>query len=81
MVEHTDDIREGNSLPGDCMSTDQFECRIKGRLPNYRGKEDPYKMYCGETVFVDYASGVIKIHHQVSLCAFDTVRSKELHEL
>ncbi len=32
-------------------------------------------------MFVDHASGVIKIHHQVSLGASDTVRSKELHEL
>ena len=38
-------------------------------------------MYCGGTVFVDHGSGVIKIHHQVSLGASDTVRSKELHEL
>ena len=38
-------------------------------------------MYSGGTVFVDHASGVIKIHHQVSLGASDNIRSKELHEL
>ena len=38
-------------------------------------------MYSGGTVFVDYASGVIKVHHQVSLSASDTVRSKEWYEL
>ena len=80
-VEHADVIKEGHLLPGDCISTDQYECRVKGRLPNTRGKEDPQKMYCGGTVFVDHASGVIKIHHQVSLGESDTVRSKELHEL
>ena len=80
-MEHTDVIKNEHLLPGDCISTDQYECRVKGRLPNSKGKEDPEKMYSGGTVFVDHASGVIKIHHQVSLGASDTVRSKELHEL
>ena len=35
-------------------------------------------MFSGGTVYVDHASGVIKIHHQVSLGASGTVRSKEL---
>ena len=38
-------------------------------------------MDCGGIVMVDHASGVIKIYHQVSLGASDTVRSKEVHEL
>ncbi len=78
-VDHADIIKENHLLPGDCVITDQYEWRVKGRLPNTRGKEDPQKMYCGGTVFVDHASGVIKIHHQVSLGA--SVRRKELHEL
>ena len=81
MVEHADVIKEGDILPGDCVSTDQFECRVKGRLPNSRGRKDPHKMYCGGTVFVDYVSGVITIYHQVSLGASDTIRSKILYEL
>jgi hypothetical protein len=80
-VEHTEVIKNEHLLHGDCISTDQYECRVKGRLPNSRGKEDPDKIYSGGTVFVDHASGVIKIHHQVSLGASDTIRSKELHEL
>ena len=63
------------------MSTDQYECRVKGRLPSTKAKEDPHRMYCGRTVFVDHASGVIQIHHQVTLRAPNTMRSKELHEL
>ena len=81
MVEHADVIKEGSLLSGDCVSTDQFERRIKVRLPNSRGKEDPHKMYCGGTVFFNHASGVIKIYHQVSLGASDTVMRKEIHEL
>ena len=80
-VEHADVIKEGHLQPGNCISTDQFKCRVKGRLLNSRSKEDPHKMYSGGTVFVDHASGVTKIHFQVSLGASDKVRSKELHEL
>ena len=38
-------------------------------------------MYSGGTAFVDHESGVIKKHHQVSLGASGTMRSKELHDL
>ena len=33
-VEHTAVIKGGDILLGDCGSTDQFECRVKDRLPN-----------------------------------------------
>ena len=80
-VEHDDLIKQNHLQPGDCVITDQYECRVKGRLPNTEGKEDPQIMCCGGTVFVEHASGVIKTNHQVSLGASDTIRSKELHEL
>ena len=62
--------------PGDTVSTDQYECRVKGRLPNTRGQEDPAKMYCGGTLFNDHASSKIDVFHQVSIGASDTLRSK-----
>ena len=31
--EHTDVIKQEDLLPGERVSMDQFECRIKGRLP------------------------------------------------
>ena len=80
-VAHCDVIKRDNLLPGDCVSTDQFECRIKGCLPSSRSKEDPQKMYCGGTVFAGHASAVIKTFNQVSLGASYTIRSKELNEL
>ena len=80
-VEHADVIKQNHLQPGDCVSTDQYECRVKGRLSNKKFKEYYQRMYCGGTVFVDHDSGVITINHQVSLGASYTVRSKELHEL
>ena len=79
--EKTDTIKADHLHPGDCVSTDQFECRVKGRLPHTRGKEDPESMYSGGTIFIDHASGYIIVHHQVSLGGSDTVRSKELYEI
>ena len=38
---HTNFIRCGYLLPGDCVRTDQFECSIKVRLSNTKGREDP----------------------------------------
>ena len=72
-------------LPGDCVSSDHFECRVKGRFPHNIDKEDPDLMYRGGILFVDHASNYISVHHQVSRGergegGADTVRSKELYE-
>ena len=37
-------------------------------------------MYCGGTIFVDHASGMINIYPQGSLGTSDTLRSKEIYE-
>ena len=78
--DHADVIKENDLFPGDAVSTDQYECRIRGRLPNTRGKEDPQKMYCGGTLFSDHASSKIDVFHQVSLGTSDTIRSKNEYE-
>ena len=77
---HHDVIKKEDLIPGERVSCDQYECRIKGRLPYTKGKEDAPKMYVGGTLFVDHATSFIKIYNQVSLGATDIVRSKELYE-
>ena len=42
-IKRSDVIRNSDLIPGDCVITDQYECRVKGRLPNTRGCEDPDK--------------------------------------
>ena len=37
-------------------------------------------MYCGGTIFVDHASGLIHVEHQVSLGTMDTLSSKHAFE-
>ena len=66
-AKHSDVIKYCDLLPGDCVSTDQFECRVKKRLPGSKIKEDLSNMYSGGTIFVDNASSTIIIYNQVSL--------------
>ena len=49
-IAHSDIIKDDDLLPGAAVSTDQYECRVKGRLPNTNGKEEPHKMLCGGTI-------------------------------
>ena len=50
--DHDNVIKDGDLLPGDCVYTDQYECRVKGRLPGSNGKEDPTKMFSGGMFFL-----------------------------
>ena len=63
------------------ISTDQYECQVKGRLHHTRGREDPQYMFSGGTIFVDHATWMLSVYHQVSLDVTDTTRSKELYKL
>ena len=69
----TNVIKVEDLLHGDCVSTDQFECRVKGQILHTRGKEDLELMYSGGTIFVYHASKYISVYHQVSLGGLDTV--------
>ena len=59
-LDHHDVIKDGDLIPGHTVITDQYECRVNGKIPNTRGREDPQKMYCGGTLF-------FITHHQTSM--------------
>ena len=79
-AEHFNVIKDGYLTPWDTLSTYQYECRVKGRLPNTRRREDPAKIYCGGTLFNDHGSFNADVYHQVSLECLDTIRSKAVYE-
>ena len=54
--EHSDVIKDGDLIQRDCVSTDQYECSVKGRLLNIRGRGDHQKIYCGGSFFNDHTS-------------------------
>jgi hypothetical protein len=75
------DILSANALsPGDLVYVDQYESSIRGQLQHTYGKEKRSSMYCGGTIFVDVASGMVHVYHQVSLAAADTLLSKAQFE-
>ena len=66
--------------PGDCVSLDQYESSIPGRLPHTYGKEKKDDQYNGGTLFIDHASSMVFIQHQVSLRTGETLQAKHKFE-
>ena len=74
--EKTNLLRAEDVNPGDCVSMDQYESSVRGRLPHTRGRERSHNRYRGGTLFFDHASTKIFVRHQVDLGAYSTVDSK-----
>ena len=73
-------IRSSSLQPGDQVLIDQYQSSFPGRLPHTKGKEKKKDQYTGGTIFVDHASGLVSISHQVSLKVGETLRSKRKFE-
>ena len=69
-------LRANDILPGDCVSIDQYMSSLPGRLAHTFGKEKKKDRYCGGTLFVDHASGLVHLRHQESLRVGETLVSK-----
>ena len=54
--------------------------KLKEGFLTQGGKEEPHKMYCGGTIFVDHRSSKMDVLHQVLFGVSDTIRSKDIHE-
>ena len=73
-------IRRKNMQPGDCVSMDQYESPVRGRLSHTFGKENPNHQYRGGTILCDHSSGFIQAHHQTSLGMGETLQGKHAFE-
>ena len=73
-------LKIGDLKPGGCVSIDQYESAVRGRLSTSRGSEGFGSKYAGGTIFCDHASGFIQCFHQISLRASDTLISKRAFE-
>ena len=85
-------LQQGHLRPGQCVSVDNYQSTVLGRLPSSRGptsstlqasqvsSSDPRRGVCGGTMFYDHATGYIEAHHQTQLNASDTIVSKKLFE-
>ena len=73
-------LSKGNLQPGDVVAMDQFEVVTRGRLFHTRGLEPIRDKYRGGTLFIDMATGYVRLFHQVTLSAAETIRSKLIYE-
>ena len=73
-------LKKGDLYPRYQVRTDQYDYRVKSRLPCIKGKGDLHKMLSEGTLFVDHASGYVRVYNQVSLSTADTVHSKTNYE-
>ncbi|MCA1806890.1 MAG: GAG-pre-integrase domain-containing protein, partial [Actinobacteria bacterium] len=78
--EHEMAIRREDLQPGDCVSVDQYICKVPGRMRHGFGRGRSPANYTGGTIFVDHASGYISVRHQISLRAGETVQQKHAFE-
>ena len=65
--------------PGQAVSVDHFESRLKGRTLTSRGSLSA-DMYKGGCIFVDHMSGYVHVEHQLGFSAAETVRAKHNFE-
>ena len=73
-------IRANDLRPGDCVSIDQYQSGFPGRLEKSKGKEPKKLQRTGGTIFVDHATGLTYVVHQVSLTVAETIKAKRQFE-
>ena len=64
--------------PRQTITVNQYVCSSKGCLLTSSGGTRESKMYCGGTLFIDIAINHIKLYHQTSFSAADTICSKQI---
>ena len=69
-------LKEGHTVPGMKIFSDQAYSSVPGRLFHTAGNEPADRKFCGSTLFVDAASNYIYIVHQVTFNASDTINAK-----
>ena len=54
-------LKTNDLLPGDCITMDYYESKIRGRLTHTKGKERETEQFRGGIIAVDHASSKIYI--------------------
>ena len=78
-VEVEGHLKQNHLRPGQAVSMDHFESRLKGRTYTSFGKttSDQYKGGC---TFVDHMSGYIHVEHQLGFSGVEAIRAKQNFE-
>ena len=70
------ELKKDNLLPGQMVSADHYILRAPGILYHTKGKSYPTDMFSGGCVFIDHASGYMRIKYQVAINATENVKAK-----
>ena len=70
------ELNKDHLLPGQMVSADHYISRAPGRLYHKKGKSEQSNIFSGGCVFIDHASGYVRIQHQEAINATETVKSK-----
>ena len=70
------DIKKDHIMPGQIFSKNRYILRAPGRLYHQKGKSDIPEIFPGGCVFIDHASGYVRIKHQLDINATETVKAK-----
>ena len=70
------ELKEDHLLPGKMVSADHYISRAPCKLYHAKGKSYSSDMFSGGCVFIDHASGYVRIKHQVAINATETVKAK-----
>ena len=70
------ELKMGHLLPGQMVSVYHYISWAPGRIYHTKGKSDPSDMFSGVCVFIDHASGYVRINHQVATNATETDKAK-----
>lgn len=72
-------LKDGQLRPGNKVSADHFESRLKGRTYSSYGKTTS-DQYVGGCIFVDHMSGYIHVEHKLGFSSSETIRAKQNFE-
>ena len=73
-------IKAGDLIPGQCISVDSYISKVHGCLTTSQGRTLEESMYMGGTIFINHASGLIRVKNQTLLMAVETLHAKCLFE-
>ena len=75
----TGSCKANHLRPGQTVSVDHFESRLKGRTYTSFGKTTS-SQYVGGCIFVDHMSSKMHVEHQLGFSASETIRTKQNFE-
>ena len=70
------ELKKDHLLPGHMVPAEHYISWATGRIYHKKGKSDPSDMFSGRCVFIDHASGDVRIKHQVAINVTETVKEK-----